>query len=156
MNANPRWKTISEMANELGLSASPTDHEGLKHELRLKIANHHSDLDPENTEFHALLNAAWEMVENMTNSTNALAVSYQDLPTFMRAQTQALAVIAEKSTQAASENQREFERRDFRDSARLEVSRNLQLPKIGSGTICSLHHSFGPLPAASKIIPYLG
>ncbi len=147
------WTSIEQIAADLDLSSKPDDYDGLKNELRVKLAELHPDKDggafssPEEEARYNEVSSAYEFVKLACRESTAL-VPVTQLPAIIKAVRDAQVEPIELQVGRL--------RAEYREERRLDAHSRYALPRIGSGVFAAICTSLFTFSGALAEHPVLG
>lgn len=146
------WTSTKQIIEHLGLKSKHDDYDGLKRELRTKLAEMHPDKNggafssPEDEELYNRISSAYEFVNLACRESTAL-IPVTQLPAIIKA--------VKDAQLASTEHQVAQLRAECLEESRLDTHNRYALPRIGSGvfaTICASLFTFSGSLAKHPIL----
>jgi len=147
------WISTKQIIKDLGLKSKPDDYDGLKRELRTKLAEIHPDKNggafssPEDEELYNRISSAYEFVNLACRESTAL-IPVTQLPAIIKA--------VKDAQLAPTEHQVGQLRAECWEESRLDTHNRYALPRIGSGVFAAICASLFTFSGSLAKHPVLG
>lgn len=147
------WISTKQIIEDLGLKSKPDDYDGLKRELRTKLAEIHPDKNGgafsslEDEELYNQISSAYEFV-NLTCRESTALIPVTQLPAIIKA--------VKDAQLAPTEHQVGQLRAECREESRLDTHNRYALPRIGSGVFAAICASLFTFSGSLAKHPVLG
>lgn len=147
------WTSIEQIVKDLGLDSRPDDYDGLKRELRTKLAELHPDKNggafssSEDEGRYNRVSSAYEFVNLACHESTAL-IPVTQLPAIIKA--------VRDAQLAPTQLQVGQLRAECREESRLDTHNRYALPRIGSGVFAAVCASLFTFSGSLAEHPVLG